>query len=357
MKQLLLKCVKCRKLTGKPCSAPPPPLLPQSRVSDDLAFSQVGVDFAGPLYVRNIYTSDTEMHKCHIALFTCASTREIHLELTPDLCASSFLRVLKWFVGRRGLPTQFSSDSGKTFCDAGVQKFAATKNISWKFNVPTASWWGGFFKICVKLVKRPLRKVLGNAKLTYEQLKTILVEIEGVLNSRPLTYVYDEIDDLPLTPTCLVAERRLLDQVIISENSAAADARFLGKRERQLNLLLTHFRTRWRNEYLTGIREYQRLSSTRKNHTVKVGDIVHIQDKVPRLRWRMGKVDKLVPGRDGVVRAAELTTLDKSQRIIRVKRPIQKLYPPEVSAAVSDKSDKTVTVVTDEDVPFVRTAQ
>ena len=90
---------------------------------------------------------------------------------------------------------------------------------------------------------------------------------------------------------------------------------------------------------------------------MKVGDIVHIQDKVPRLRWRMGKVDKLVPGRDGVVRAAELTTLDKSRRIIRVKRPIQKLYPLEVSAAVSDKSDKTVTVVTDEDVPFVRTAQ
>ena len=90
---------------------------------------------------------------------------------------------------------------------------------------------------------------------------------------------------------------------------------------------------------------------------MKVGDIVHIQDKVPRLRWRMGKVDKLVPGRDGVVRAAELTTLDKSQRIIRVKRPIQKLHPLEVSAAVSDKSDKTVTMVIDEDVPFVRTAQ
>ena len=134
-----------------------PPSLPQSRVSNDLAFSQVGVDFAGPLYVRNIYSSDTEMHKCHIALFTCASTRAIHLELTPDLCPSSFLRVLKRFVGRRGLPTQLISDNGKTFGDSGVQKFAATKNISWKFNVPTASWWGAFFEICVKLVKRPLR--------------------------------------------------------------------------------------------------------------------------------------------------------------------------------------------------------
>ena len=107
------------------CTPSTPPVT--VRVSDDLAFWQVGVYFAGPMYVRNIYTSDTEMHKCHIALFTCASTRAIHLGLTPDLCASSFLRVLKRFVARRGLPSQFISDNGKTFCDAGVQKFAATK--------------------------------------------------------------------------------------------------------------------------------------------------------------------------------------------------------------------------------------
>ena len=81
-----------------------------------------------------------------------------------------------------------------------------------------------------------------------------MVEVEGVLNFRPLTHVHDEIDDLSLTASGLT----------ISENSAVADARLLGKRERQRNLLLTHFRNRWRNEYLTVIREYQRLSSTKQ---------------------------------------------------------------------------------------------
>ena len=65
-------------------------------------------------------------------------------------------------------------DNGKTFHDAKVKNFAAQKNIAWKFNAPTASWWGGFFEICVKLVKRSLKKEVGSAKLSYEELETTL---------------------------------------------------------------------------------------------------------------------------------------------------------------------------------------
>ena len=124
------------------------------------------------------------MFKCYIALFTCASTRAIHLELTPDLSAKSFSRVLKRFSGRRGLPTLFISDNGKTFKDSEVRKFVKAKNIVWQYNVPTESWWGGFFEICVKLVKRCLKKMLDNAKLNYEELESVLIETEGALNSR-----------------------------------------------------------------------------------------------------------------------------------------------------------------------------
>ena len=95
-------------------------------------------------------------------------------------------------------------NNGKTFHDMKVMNFSIQRNISWKFNAPTASWWGGFFNICMRLMKESLKKVTGNAKLTYKELKTILVEIEGVLNSRPLTYVYDELMESPLTPSCLV---------------------------------------------------------------------------------------------------------------------------------------------------------
>ena len=102
------------------------------------------------------------MFKCYIPLFIRASTRAVHLELTPDLTAKSFLRLLKRFFGRRGIPNLFIQDNRKTFKDSEVQKLVLNKNINWNFNVPTASWWGGFFEICVKLVKRCLKKVLGN---------------------------------------------------------------------------------------------------------------------------------------------------------------------------------------------------
>ena len=139
VKDVLSKCITCKKIQGRAFSSPPPPPLPSFRVSDDLAFSNVGVDFAGPLYVKNIYQSKGDMFKCYIALFTCASTRAVHLELTPDLTAKSFLRVLKRFFGRRGIPNLFISDNGKTFKDSEVQKFVLNKNIDWNNNVPTAS--------------------------------------------------------------------------------------------------------------------------------------------------------------------------------------------------------------------------
>ena len=361
VKDVLSKCITCKKIQGRAFSSPPPPPLPSFRVSDDLAFSKVGVDFAGPLYVKNIYQSKGDMFKCYIALFTCASTRAVHLELTPDLTAKSFLRVLKRFFGRRGIPNLFISDNGKTFKDSEVQKFVLNKNIDWNFNVPTASWWGGFFEICVKLVKRCLKKVLGNAKLSYEELESALIETEGVLNSRPLTYVYNELSEAPLTPSHLVIGRRLLEQ----PSATSVPLSTLARRERYLESLLTHFRNRWRKEYLTGIREYQKLKGEPRR-TIQIGDLVHIYgDKTPRQQWRMGKVEKLLRGRDNVVRSAEVATVDKSLRRILIKRPIQKLYPLEVNVfdegaadmgAVQCDRARNICVVRDEDIPIVVTA-
>ncbi|KAL9975369.1 hypothetical protein ACROYT_G012524 [Oculina patagonica] len=362
VKDVLSKCVTCKKILGRAYSTPPAPPLPSFRVSDDLAFSKVGVDFAGPLYVKNIYESKGEMFKCYIALFTCASTRAIHVELVPDLTASSFLRVLKRFFFRRGLPNLFISDNGKTFKDGKVKKFVLNLNIDWKFNVPTASWWGGFFEICVKLVKRCLKKVLGNAKLSYEELETVLIETEGVLNSRPLTYVYDELSEGPLTPSHLVIGRRLLDQSPV----VTAPMNTLARRERYLNNLLDHFRNRWKEEYLTGIREYQKLKGGEPRRAIQVGDIVHIYaDKKPRQQWRLGKVEKLLRGRDNVARAAEVVTVDNSLNKTLLKRPIQKLYPLEVNEldevtanaeAVQPNSGWNIQMVRDEDIPTVTVA-
>ena len=91
-----------------------PPDLPTTRVSEDPPFANTGVDFAGPFYVNE----STESMKTYVCLFTCASTRAVHLELVPNLNAESFLLAFRRFASRRGLPSSLLSDNGKTFKSA-----------------------------------------------------------------------------------------------------------------------------------------------------------------------------------------------------------------------------------------------
>ena len=370
VKTMLSKCVRCKEITGKPYATPKAPPLPSYRVSEELAFTCVAIDFAGPLYVKDIYKQDGPMHKCYIALFSCASTRALHLELVPDLHAPTFIRALKRMMSRRGLSSIIISDNGSTFRDKNVQRYSQSLSISWKFNVPTASWWGGFWEICVKLVKRCLKKTLRNAKLTYEELETALIEVEGILNSRPLTYVSEEITEPPLSPSILVIGRRILDKQIVHYQSSIENTyKSLTKRARYLETLLSHFRNRFKTEYLPSLREHHKVNSTNKKSIVAAGDIVHLyKEKLPRQSWPMGKIIKLLPGKDGITRAAEVKTVTPSKDSIIVKRPIQKLFPIEVrsnetptentsvenqsreNTSIDNQSEVEIKMVTDEDV-------
>ena len=106
VKGLLPRCVVCKKLSGKPYEKQPTPPLPDFKVADDPVFSRIGIDFADPLYVKDIYRR-AEVSKCYIAVFTCAS--------------SSSIRAFKRFIGRRGIPPVVVSDNGKTFHDARLK--------------------------------------------------------------------------------------------------------------------------------------------------------------------------------------------------------------------------------------------
>ena len=114
VKNVIRHCVVCRRYEGKSYSTPLIPDLPIERVSTNPPFSNIGVDFAGPLYIRDNQSSDNTC-KIYICLFTCASTRALHLEIVRDLSASTFLRAFRRFCGRRGVPTNVMLDNAKTF--------------------------------------------------------------------------------------------------------------------------------------------------------------------------------------------------------------------------------------------------
>lgn len=110
VKQIIRHCITCKKMDGHAYPPVNTPDLPTVRVSDDAPFSNTGVDFAGPLYISR----PNEPSKVYVCLFTCASTRAIHLELVPSLNTESFLLAFCRIVGRRGLPTTLLSDNAKT---------------------------------------------------------------------------------------------------------------------------------------------------------------------------------------------------------------------------------------------------
>ena len=181
------------------------------------AFSNIGIDYAGPIFVKNNFGNEKQVFKSYIVLLTCACTRGIHLELVPDMGASALIRALKRCQARRGSPQFVISDNGKTFKDSTLRSYTVENGTLWKFITERAPWFGGFFERLVQSVKRCLGKTLGNAKPTYEELNTHLIEVEGALNSRPLTYLYDEGGE-PLTPSHLIMGSRVLDKPDRREN-------------------------------------------------------------------------------------------------------------------------------------------
>lgn len=155
VKKTLASCTVCRRYEGRGYRVPPQADLPEFRLSQKPAFTYVGVDYAGPLYIKN--SNYSELQKVYVLLFTCCSTRAVHLELATDLSADVFIRCLRRFTARRGIPEITVSDNAKTFKAAAkvlrkvfsypsVKRFLAGRRIAWQFNVDRAPWWGGFFE-------------------------------------------------------------------------------------------------------------------------------------------------------------------------------------------------------------------
>ncbi|XP_071035401.1 uncharacterized protein [Parasteatoda tepidariorum] len=311
---------KCRRHTVKPVETAPISL-PEDRDKDASVFEIVGEDLAGPLILKG-------GQKNWLVLFTCAVFRAVHLELASSLSTKDFLLCLRRFVARRGRPSVIYSDNGTNFVEAEnlfrsihwsvVESETTVKRIVWKFIPPFAAWWGGFWERVVQMVKKLLRRVLGNASLNYEELMSLLCECEAVINSRPLSYLSEDREDLmPLTPAMFLQEIR-------SVGVSDIDQIDLKKRWRFQQALRLQLKKRFRIEYLGLLKQ----SKERPNcFQLSIGDIVIIEnDSKKRTLWPLAKVMEVYPGKDGKVRVVKLKTssgeLLKPEMIIEYYRRI-----------------------------------
>lgn len=336
IKSLLRSCVICKRFSSSPGDQMTAPL-PADRVEQSAPFSIIGVDFAGPLFVK-----DNDI-KQYILLITCAVTRSLHLELVGSLSTDTFLLAFRRFIARRGLPSVVYSDNARTFKraelelkqlwtvvnESRVKNFCASNGIKWKYIVERAAWWGGFYERMVRTVKVALRKTLGKSSLTLDHLQTVLTEIEGMVNSRPITYVASDSDEPnALTPAHFLLGKRLtsLPSVKLHLDTNISSRKILIKAFNYRERLMRSFWSRWKNEYLLNLRSAH--SSLAKNNIseFKINDVVLVKDDhLPRNFWKLGRILELFPGRDGKVRACKVKTESSV-----LKRPVQLLYNLEI---------------------------
>ena len=142
VRRVVKKCHLCKRLEGAPFSLSKAPNLPKYRVEISPPFTNVGFDHMGPLWVRDIYERKT-LHKVYVALFTCCTTRMIHLELQPQLETQYCKRAMRRTVSRVGTPRRIVTANHKTFRSKSLRLFATNLSIDWKYILELSPHWGG----------------------------------------------------------------------------------------------------------------------------------------------------------------------------------------------------------------------
>ena len=208
-------CMHCRRRYEKPGAQKMADLSPSRLQIDTHPFAYCGVEYFGPLLVKQ-RRSQVKRYGC---LFTCLTSKAIHIELAMDLTTDAFINALRRFLSRRGPVQRFFSENGTNFASAEktlrealrqwnqhqIEDFLFQKEIQWTFNPPNASHMGGAWEKMIRSVRRILTSLTTERTLDDDQLHTFLLEAESILNSRPLTPITTDADSLgPLMPNHLL---------------------------------------------------------------------------------------------------------------------------------------------------------
>ncbi|GFU93068.1 uncharacterized protein TNCV_2900531 [Trichonephila clavipes] len=280
--------------------------LPRERVNPSFPFLHTGIDYCGPFFIRYKHQRKGTYQKIYVAIFVCLASKAVHLKIVSDLTTDAFLATLKRFVARRGKCATISSDNAKNFVGANrelkrlhnllkfpeekLSSYLSSEGISWNFMPPRAPNFGGLWEAGVKSFKFYLKRAVGNLKMTLEEFLTIITQIEGILNSRPITPLSEDIDDLEVLtpghfligrPITSISEPNLLDK---TENTLS--------RWQKLTKIVQHIWTKWSCDYLNNLQQRNKWQFHKDN--VKLNTMVLIKDdNLPVNKWSLGRITKL----------------------------------------------------------------
>lgn len=339
---IINKCVTCIRFK-------PPPVnylmgdLPTQRVIQSKPFEYTGVDYCGPLFIKEKRHRNRGKVKVWISIFVCFTTKAVHIEVVDDLTTEEFLAAFSRFISRHPACSSMHSDNGTNFVGANnelqelfnlldsqghherVQHHLSEQGIQWNFIPPQAPHCGGLWEAAVKSFKHHLRRVIGDKLLTHQQLNTLCIKIEGILNSRPLTPLSSDPNDLGvLTPAHFLHGSSARDfpapVFLHTPSNKLSYWEYLEK-------LKQEFWSKWHKEYLSELQI--RSKWTDGHHMIKEGSLVLLrEDNLPPLQWRMGRIVEAYPADDNIIRKVKVKTCTGRgdlQRSVVIERNVKKL--------------------------------
>ena len=327
IRNVLKECTTCQRQNAQ-VSTQLMADLPECRLDMNHApFFHTGVDCFGVFSVKQ----GRSLVKRYGCIFTCMTVRAAHLEVLHTLSTDSFISALRRFVARRGNVGHIYSDNGTNFVGAEkvlkesirkwnqrqISEFLVQKEVDWHFNTPLASHFGGSWERLIRSVRKILTSITSQTTFTEEGLTTLFVEVEGILNSRPLTPVsFIEEIKRPLTPNDVL---QLCPTSGMPPTDTANSDSLIARKWRHAQHFANLFWRRWAQEYLPTIKYRQKWYEIKRN--VMVNDIVILVDKnTPRSKWPLGRILKTFPDPKGFVRSA-IVKMHGSE----VKRPVSKM--------------------------------
>lgn len=310
-------CADCRRWRARP-AVPKMADLPAARLRlFKPAFYSTGMVCFGPFDVK----VGRRREKRWGIIYKCLTTRAVHLDLLTAIDTDAFLMALRWFIARRGTPAELFSDQGTNFkggerelreafaeLSPALQEHLAPQKIAFHFNPPAAPHFGGAREREIRSVKSALHVIVGAQPVTEEVLRTVLTEVEGILNSKPLGYVSSDASDPdPVTPNVLLMGRPdgSLPQVVYPENELISRRSW-----KHSQVLADHFWARFIRLYVPSLQALQKWQASPAD--IEQDCVVMIADpQFPRALWPIGTVIKTHLSPDGHVRSMDVKVKDR----------------------------------------------
>ena len=357
VKRAIKQCPACILTKGPPYKLPSMPPLPSSRVTRSNPFEFTGIDIFGPY---KVHCNATTL-KIWGVLMTCMVSRAIHLDFITNMTGFAIVNCIRRFIGKCGKPKLFLSDNARGFKLADevlqtafkkalhteqLQTYCADHEIEWRFISELSPWKGGVWERLVGVTKSSLKQAIGKKILHFEEWLTLMAEVEGIINSRPLCNVDDSTFQI-IRPIDLLIPQAFIGTEILEESHE--DKEFFPTLNSTGKVLEAYKTTQkyldkywdlFYKNYLVSLHERHTYKHKKpksvSTHQPVLGEIVLIhKEDAPRGVWKLGKIIKLLNRKDGEITTAELLLPNKKT----INRPINLLYPLEILSEVSIQND------------------